>query len=96
MIVDDFNVESVLCTPRETDSPLVIDADGVLSGSVAFQLLQVVAGYAAKFIKSNSRMDCDEFLQGTFLNVTRNASTGSAGKKLRGLSRGEAPDHQTM
>jgi hypothetical protein len=80
MIVGDLNVESISCAPCEANSPLVIDADGVLSRSVPFQLLQFVAGYAAKFIKSISGMDCDELLQGTLLNVTGDASTGSAGK----------------
>jgi hypothetical protein len=96
MIVDDLNVESIPCAPREANSPLVIDTDGVLSRSVAFQLFQVIARYATKFIKSACGMDCDEFLQGTLLHVTGNPSAGPAGKKLRGLPRCEAPDHQAM
>src|SRR5690242_14203391 len=73
MIIDDLNLESIPCAPREANSPLVVDPDGVLSRSIAFQLLQLVAWYAAKLIKSSSGMDCDELLQGTLLNVTGNA-----------------------
>src|SRR5215831_18405572 len=63
MIIDDLNLESIPCAPRQANSPLVVDPDGVLSSSITFQLLQLVAGYAAKLIKFSSGMDCDELLQ---------------------------------
>src|SRR3974390_3047384 len=42
VIVDDLDVAGAAGTPRETDAPLVVDADAVFAGAAAGQLLQAV------------------------------------------------------
>ena len=47
MIIDDFYFVSVTLTPVETNSPLVIDANTVLSAPVALEFLQAIRpGYS--------------------------------------------------
>lgn len=48
MVVGDLNMVSVLPFPLEGDAPLFVDADGMESGELAFQKLQVVAWRLAK------------------------------------------------
>jgi hypothetical protein len=44
MIIDDLDIVSVALAPHETDSPLIVDPDAVLTLAVAAKLLQPVAG----------------------------------------------------
>lgn len=48
MVVGDLNMVSVLPFPSEDDAPLFVDTDGMESGELAFQKLQVVAWRLAK------------------------------------------------
>lgn len=43
MVVDDRDVPRAVFSPTETDSPLIIDSDAVLSTPIAAELLQSVA-----------------------------------------------------
>jgi len=44
VIVGDLDVVRAVVGPDEADSVLVVDADGVLAGALADQLLQATAG----------------------------------------------------
>ena len=48
MVVGDLNIVSVLPFPSEDDAPLFVDTDGMESGQLTFQKLQVVAWRLAK------------------------------------------------
>jgi len=57
MIINDLNVEGVPILPGEAYSPLVIDADAVLPGAVAFQRLQPVAGRYPQILQGPGAME---------------------------------------
>jgi hypothetical protein len=44
VIVDDFHIVGIAGTPTEADAPLIVDPDTVLTGPVAFQRFQPIAG----------------------------------------------------
>jgi hypothetical protein len=44
VVVNDLNFIRVGLSPLETDSPLIIDSDAVLTGSIASQALEPVPG----------------------------------------------------
>lgn len=47
MIIDDFNVVSIAIPPRETDAPLVVDPNAMLTDSIAGEKFQAISwGYA--------------------------------------------------
>lgn len=43
VIIDDLDRMRSVVSPNETDAPLVIDPDGVLSGSIPLQRFQAIA-----------------------------------------------------
>ena len=53
MIIDDFDVRPACSVPGllEADPPLAVDADAVLSCSVAFEGLKAVAGQGAQVLQ---------------------------------------------
>jgi hypothetical protein len=44
VIVDDLRAVSVALPPHETEPPLIVDSDAMLTLTVAVELLQAVAG----------------------------------------------------
>ena len=56
MVVDDLDIKGIAIFPLETDPPLPIDADAVLSGPVTVQRLKVVAGRHTKVIECPGTM----------------------------------------
>ena len=48
MVVGDLRVASVFAFPAEDDAPLLVDANGMESGEIAFQHFQTIAGRLAK------------------------------------------------
>lgn len=44
MIVDDLHVMRLIADPAETDPPLVVDANAMLSEAIGRELLQMVRG----------------------------------------------------
>jgi hypothetical protein len=51
MVVDDLDVMGISVLPAEADTPLIIDADAVLSGSVATQRFQPVVRRDAQILE---------------------------------------------
>jgi hypothetical protein len=45
VIVDDLDVVSISAGPTETDSPLVVDANAVLTYALAEKFFEVVGGW---------------------------------------------------
>jgi hypothetical protein len=45
VIVDDFDIDRTGVSPLKADPILIVDADGMLSGSVTFQRFEPVAGW---------------------------------------------------
>ncbi len=57
-------MRSAAGAPGEAHAPLVVDADAVLAGAVAGQLLQPVAGRDSQVVDVLGRIDEDEFVVG--------------------------------
>lgn len=51
MVICDLHIEGITSLPHETDSPLLVDADTVLSGSISFQALQPVSRWNAQVVQ---------------------------------------------
>jgi hypothetical protein len=48
VIVNNFYIKGIRLNPLKTDSPLIVDADAVLSGAVTGERLQPIAWNRAK------------------------------------------------
>ena len=64
MIVNDFNVCGPEFSPYEANAPLIIDADAVLTLSIIFQRLKVVAGRGLQEGQCLRRVELRQFAFG--------------------------------
>ena len=87
MVVDDFNVFRSSINPAETDTPLGVDPDGMLSSSVPTQRLQPVAGRNPQVLKVGGSTDCCQ----TTLRRSHQISGKSLGAHDFGDGRNEFP-----
>lgn len=71
MVVRDFYIMRVPVAPSKADSPLLIDADTVLSRSISFECFQPVAGRNPQFAEMNGCVQHPEFPHGNSSYVRR-------------------------
>ena len=93
MIVDYLDLPGVAITPDETDPPLLVDANAMLTKSVAAKGLQTVAGRDPRIIETASRVDCNRPGPSPFIEIggqARERHCKMAAERLPGL------DHEPM
>ena len=69
MIVDDFDVRSPFRCPDKTDSPLLVDADAVLSLPIILQRFKSVARRYLQVVKNCRPIQLRKFAQGRSFDV---------------------------
>ena len=93
MVVNNFNGVRSVCLPTETDTPLVVDADGVLAFAVAFEGFQSIAGRNEKLIKFCDGVKLGELAQGGALNVRWEVADFLQPEQAGGGIAGKGSDH---
>jgi hypothetical protein len=93
MVVRNFHVERILALPAEAKAPLVIDADAVLPGAVAFQGIQVVAIGHAQIIQASGLMQQQQFPPRDTLNLRRQPPREFIIEQFLSFVTGEAANH---
>jgi hypothetical protein len=71
VIVHDFDLFGLALIPNKANSPLIVNADAVLSGTVAMQGFQAVRGRYAQIIQGLGRVQHIEFFHRYQLNRLR-------------------------
>ena len=51
MIIDNFNIKNFPIVPHETDSPLTINTNTLLTFSISFQHFKVISGRHPEILK---------------------------------------------
>jgi hypothetical protein len=74
VVINDLNFRGVTILPNETNSPLIVDSNAVLSSSVALQLLEPIRWWNPKRIQIASRGKNLELSRSQALNVPRQSS----------------------
>jgi hypothetical protein len=74
MVVNDFHIISVAFAPPETNSPLLVDPDAILSFPITSQGFQLVAGWHSKRVERDSGVKHIEFAQGHTLDCFETAT----------------------
>ena len=64
MVIGNFDVKRVGVNPTETDSPLIVDANAVLTLSIAAQRFEPVAGYGPQVGQRSRRLQLVELALG--------------------------------
>ena len=85
MIVDDLDFHCALIRPCETDAPLVVDADAVLSLTVSAQSFQTVGARYPKIGEGRRRHNTLQSHSRSTLNFRREAPNGLSCEKALGV-----------
>jgi hypothetical protein len=56
VVIHEFGFPRLALPPFEANSPSIVDANAVLSGSIAFQSLKTITGRHAQILKSHCRV----------------------------------------
>lgn len=92
MIIDDLHVVTMAIAPDKTDSPLIVDSNGVLSFSLAAQSFQSIPRGRGQNSQLRGRMQLQQFPQGDSLEGTE-ALAVVVLKKLPGFLRAKTVNH---
>ncbi len=69
MVICYFNVERVTATPFETDSPLVINSDAMLSCTITAKFFKSIRRWNSQVVEVNGVVDHTQLSQSCLLNI---------------------------
>ncbi len=81
------------CRPSEHNAPLVVDADGMLPGAIAFEGFEPVAGRHGHILQRTGPVELQKFSQGDAVNCRKTPVLFLVEKLLR-IAVGEGLDHE--
>ena len=70
MVIHDLDILCVAIMPAETDSPLVVDADAVLTLPAACQFLESIAWRDSQILDCVGRIKHRQFSKGRSLHIS--------------------------
>ena len=96
MVICNLDIISVSGLPFEADSPLIIDADTVLTGPIPSQLFQMIATWDAQVLQHSGIVQHSQFAHGSLLDIIWQFGGVLQRKYLPSLVATERPDHATI
>jgi hypothetical protein len=93
VVVDNFNLGWARPGPSKADPPLIVDADAVLAGPVALQLLQSIARGNSEIVEIYRGVEDEEFSKGDPGCKGVELADASAIPDRLGVLVGERPQH---
>ena len=94
MIINHLDLEGVTVSPPKADSPLVIDANTVLAGAIACELLQAVAGRYSEIRELLGRVHYAELPEHESVELGGEAPDAFAPEQPLRVTIGDARDHR--
>ena len=94
VVIHDLHVESIAAVPDETDPPLVVDANAVLTGPIPAQRFQAVGRWDPQVVQSLCVVDHAQLTPGHWLDVLGQTPRALAPPDLLGLLAPAALDHE--
>ena len=61
MVINDFDAFCTRISPTKADTPLIVDADAVLTGTITLECFKVIAWRHPQIIKPTSNFDLPKF-----------------------------------
>ena len=86
MIIHDLNIPSIAVAPNKTDSPLVINADAVLTLAVPVKRLQTVAWRGSQISQFHNAVELAQLSLSIALDGAERSAAFSTVKELRILA----------
>ncbi len=69
MVINNFDVFCKSIRPAKADSPLIIDANTVLTGTIALKRFKVIVGWNSQLLKAISDFELPQFPPGNLGNI---------------------------
>jgi len=91
VIVRKFDIDGSFVCPDEADAELIVDADRMLPGPIAFQLFQMIARWHFQIAQRNRGIQITELAADNPDQVRRKAVARDTVKSVLGLAVAEAP-----
>ncbi len=57
MVINDFHIFCTYIRPTKADTPLIVDTNAVLTGTITLECFKVIAGWHPQIIKSTSDLE---------------------------------------
>jgi len=93
VIVDNLDIVSVAIAPAKADTPLIVDPDTPLPGSIADQLFQSVRRRYPQILEARRCFQHSKFSERNPLNVRRETTRPLQVEELLGLTVSPTADH---
>jgi hypothetical protein len=93
MVIHDFHIVRMTFSPAKADTPLIVDADAVLSAPFAEQGFQAMGWGNSQVLQGNRRIDALKTHPGSAVNVLRDAVGCLSARQLSGFFVPVALDH---
>jgi len=95
MVVDDLDILGACSGPAKADPVLVVDADRMLSGTVAFERLEPVARRDSQVVQPTGDLQLTQLAPRDLLDRLKTPDPAAMGEGL-GIGIAERDDHGTM
>jgi hypothetical protein len=60
VVIDDFHIFRTCIRPTKADTPLIVDTNAVLTGTITLECFKVIAGGHPQIIKSTGDLELSE------------------------------------
>jgi len=94
VIVHDLNLVRAALRPAETDPPLIVEANAVLTSTVPTESLQPVPWRDSEILEPSRRIELSQLPKRNTLEVWTELPDGLAGEQPLGIPVAEAPNHR--
>jgi hypothetical protein len=61
VVIDNFQIFCTCIRPTKADTPLIVDTNAVLTGTITLERFKVIAGWHPQIIKSTGDLDLSKF-----------------------------------
>ena len=95
MVVNDLNLVRRTARPAKAEPPLIVNADTVLTGAIAFELLKPVAGRHAQIIERLGGVQGNQLPEHSAPKVGWISADRLPVKEAGGIPVAEALDHRS-
>jgi len=95
MIVNDLNIVGIIAAPQEAYTPLIIDADAVLTFTVALQCFHAIPWWNTQILQGASTMQVQQLSPRYSLKGPKAGHIHIGEQRFR-LPGSERADHQTI
>jgi hypothetical protein len=75
VVINDFHVFCPNLRPTKADTPLIVDTNAVLTGTITLECLKVIAGWHPQIIKSTGDLELSKLTPRNLGNVHKPSDT---------------------